>query len=617
MKLFTLSLLALSTLCYPSTSAAYKQIARRDISKSWDSIQARHLSPAYPQGGLRKRHPGSRILQKDASLDFVDHTGHLTTRSDEPVFVTTLNVRSQHPILLLEDLEVGIHDVTCSESEIKLSFVNLDFMEEASRELMNATEFVAVSSHFECNEDEQRAPHMVTKVTVDKENSCILLSRTDTLWEDAFHTIDVSFSRKRQGSIVRRSQKPNSIRRKNEIPTASPSTMTTAMQFPAAPTSGAGLSENAPSRINVSHKDKKLVPPELPGVSLLGLPEGITLSCKDCTVKGGVELSTGSFTLRGPDEEEHGLEAAAAFIDHGEVALDVSGLFSRIELELALDAGLDLLNFSVPMPSIPLTPFAIPGVVQFGAIFTPQVSVSVQLSQPMNFSYGVDISVPKDSSFNININSVGNSTLKGFESTTFTEVPFQSSHGITDLTFSIGFSPEILFGVASRSGAISGGAGVTFNVPKASVKVSQLDGVDEKCEKVAQAPGTEEDKNKEVDGFFDSLIGNFTNVVPKLDFSIVPFVELQIDLPNYSFVRHQETTATATEYSLPTACLAFDKSMNSYGPPSQVLSTEAADSTGTALPEDRKQSAAGRVSMGSGWISLFVLMVVAAMFSTM
>ncbi|KAF3481169.1 uncharacterized protein GIQ15_03928 [Arthroderma uncinatum] len=608
MKLFSLSLLAISAFCYPSTSAAYKQTSTKDVVNSWESVQARHLSPAYPQGGLRKRRPGS-ILQKEASLDFVDHTAHLTARSNDPVFVTNLNVGSQHPILLLEDLEDGLHDISCSESGIKLSFDSAEYMEAVSEELMGIGEFVAISSHLDCNEDEQRAPHMITKVTVDKANNTITLSRTDTRWEDALSTIDVSFSRKRQSNVVRRSQKPNnSIKRRYESSTAS---STPTMQFPSVPS----YAPNYPTtnKINVSYKNKTLVPPGIPGASLIGLPEGITLSCKDCTLSGGLELSDGSFRL---NRSKTDIGSTLQFIAEGEVALDVSGIFARMELELALDAGKELLNFSAPFPSIPLTPFAVPGIVQFGAIFTPQVSVSVTLSQPMNFSYGLEVLVPKDSSFNINLNEIKNSTAEGFEYTKFTEIPFQSSHGITDLTFAVSFSPQILLGIGSPTGQLKGGAGVTFNMPHASVKLSQLDGVDENCETVAQVPGNQEGKKKEGGSLLDSLVGNFTNVVPKLDFSVVPFIELGIRLPNLDVVRYQETTVAATQYSLPTACLAFDKRMSTYGAPSQVLATTTAGSTGTALP-DKKKAAAVQVSMTSGWISLYACLAVAAIFTAL
>lgn len=54
-----------------------------------------------------------------------------------------------------------------------------------------------------------------------------------------------------------------------------------------------------------------------------------------------------------------GANATLAFIDHGEVQLDVNGFHAHIELELSFDASVDLLNFSIPLPSIPITPFAV------------------------------------------------------------------------------------------------------------------------------------------------------------------------------------------------------------------------------------------------------------------
>ncbi|KAM5458613.1 hypothetical protein McanCB49686_002214 [Microsporum canis] len=604
-------MLLIAAFSYPSASASSSQLSRRNALNSWSSVQARHLAPAYPHSGLRKRQPGG-LLRKEANLDFVDHAAHLSARSNEPVLVTNLDLRSKYPTLSLEDLEDGLIDVTCFESGIKLTFSSPEYMEGVKRELAGTTEFVAISSHWGCNEDEERAPHMVTNVTVDKEENSITLSRKDVQWKEAFHTINVSFSHKRSNSVVRRSQRPaNPIRRRSRTPGTSSSSTPTVPEtvFPPVPTSEARFN-NGSAKIDVSHKNKQLVPPELPGVSLLGLPEGITLSCKECSINGALELSAGSFSM-GDDEDDSGLLSALAFINEGKVEIELSSLFARVELELALEAGQELLNFTVPMPSVPLSPFAIPGVVLFGAIFTPQVSVAVTLSNPVNFTYGVDVSVPEDSGFSLNFGDLSNSTIKGLEYTTFTEIPFQSSKGVTDLTFSVSFSPEILFGVESPTGIIKGGAGVTFNVPQASVKVSQLHGVDERCEKVTKPPEIENDTDKH--DFVDILIGDFVNIEPSFGFEVVPFVELQLKLPRNEALHYQKLTATSTEFSLPTACLAFDEKVSTYGAPTQVLATSTAEPTATA--SETKKAAAGRVSMANVWTLLCLSVLAAAMFN--
>lgn len=159
MKISVSSFLAFSTLIYHSTLATTLKPSRKDTLESWNSVQARHLSPAYPHGGLRKRQLG-KMLRNEARLDFVDHFTHVTARSNDPVLYATLNMRSNHPVLSIEDLEDGLVDVTCSEEGIKLTFSTSQYMEQVSKELGNTDEFVAISSHWGCNEKEERAPHM-------------------------------------------------------------------------------------------------------------------------------------------------------------------------------------------------------------------------------------------------------------------------------------------------------------------------------------------------------------------------------------------------------------------------------------------------------------------------
>ncbi|DAA74084.1 TPA_exp: putative GPI anchored protein [Trichophyton benhamiae CBS 112371] len=609
MKISVSSFLAFSTLIYHSTLATTLKPSRKDTLESWNSVQARHLSPAYPHGGLRKRQPG-KILGNEARLDFVDHFTHVTARSNDPVLYATLNMRSNHPVLSIEDLEDGLVDVTCSEEGIKLTFSTSQYMEQVSKELGNTDEFVAISSHWGCNEKEERAPHMITGITVNKDENSVLLSRKDVQWKEAFHSIDVSFSHKKSSSVVRRSQKPvNPNRRRSgtRTPEESPTSTVRDVVFPGVPSNIPYLKDGG-GRISVNHKGRKLVPLDSDITNILGLPEGVTLSCKECSINGDVVLSTGSFSITSTDDS--GLVSTLAFISEGRVDIELSRVFARMELELALEAGKELLNFTVPMPSAPLSPFTIPQVVDFGAILVPQVSVEVALSKPLNLTYGVDISVPEDSFISLNFGSPANSTIKGLQHTTFTEIPFQSPQAITDLTFSVSFSPEILFGLRSPTGIISGGAGVAFNMPQASVKVSQLDDVNEVCEKIPHAPGIEDDMTKK-----DSLFGNFTRVEPSLEFNVIPFIEMQLDLPRGEVLQQLEATVTSTQLSLPTACLAFDQKMSTYGAPTQVLATSTAGPTATA--SEAKKGAAGRSGVANTWSVLCISVLVSAVFIAM
>ncbi|EGE08948.1 hypothetical protein TEQG_07903 [Trichophyton equinum CBS 127.97] len=569
MKIPVSSLLAFSTLLCHSTLATTLKPSRKDVLESWDSVQARHLSPAYPHGGLRKRQPG-KILRNEANLDFVDHFTHVTARSNDSVLYATLNMRSNHPVLPIEDLEDGLVNVTCSEEGIKLTF----------------------------------STSQITDITINKDENSVLLSRKDVQWKEAFHRIDVPFSHKRSSSVVRRSQKPvNPSRRRSDTlkPEESPTPTGHDIVFPGVPSNIPYLQDGG-GRISVNHKDRKLVPLDSDISNILGLPEGVTLSCKECRITGDVVLSTGSFPITTTDDS--GLVSTIAFIREGQVDIELNRIFARMELELALEAGKELLNFTVPMPSVPLSPFTVSGGVLSPCLFEANFFSGV-VSKPLNFSYGVDISAPEDSFISLNFGSPANSTIEGLQHTTFTEISFQSPQAITDLTFSVSFTPEILHGMRSPTGIISGGAGVAFNMPQASVKVSQLDDVNEACEKIPHAPGTEDDMTKK-----GSLFGNFTHVEPSLEFNAVPFIEMQLDLPRREVLRQLEATVTSTQFSLPTACLAFDQKMGTYGAPTQVLATSTSEPTATA--SEAKKGAAGRTSVANTWTVLCISVLVAA-----
>lgn len=78
-------------------------------------------------------------------------------------------------------------------------------------------------------------------------------------------------------------------------------------------------------------------------------------------INGDVMLSTGSFPITTTDDS--GLVSTIAFIREGQVDIELNRIFARMELELALEAGKELLNFTVPMPSVPLSPFTVSGGV--------------------------------------------------------------------------------------------------------------------------------------------------------------------------------------------------------------------------------------------------------------
>jgi hypothetical protein len=92
-------------------------------------------------------------------------------------------------------------------------------------------------------------------------------------------------------------------------------------------------------------------------------PEGVTLSCKNCTLEGSVEISQGSFNLGSTDDGDNSIVAAIqdtiGFFQNGSLQVTVNDLFAHIELAAKFDLSERPVEFSVPLPAIPFTPFAV------------------------------------------------------------------------------------------------------------------------------------------------------------------------------------------------------------------------------------------------------------------
>lgn len=72
-----------------------------------------------------------------------------------------------------------------------------------------------------------------------------------------------------------------------------------------------------------------------------------------------MELSQGSFRLEDPDNPFELLNNTIQYFQHGVVQVDVENLFAHIELATNLDLAANALQFSVPLPDIPITPFMV------------------------------------------------------------------------------------------------------------------------------------------------------------------------------------------------------------------------------------------------------------------
>jgi hypothetical protein len=124
------------------------------VSFNLSAPAARQLSAASVLSGLRERTSRLSILKHEANFDFFD-----AASLDDSVFTANVLVRSERPILILEDLESDLETISCSASSIDFTIASPGRMADVSGQLKQISDFIAVTSHLSCNEPDQRAPH--------------------------------------------------------------------------------------------------------------------------------------------------------------------------------------------------------------------------------------------------------------------------------------------------------------------------------------------------------------------------------------------------------------------------------------------------------------------------
>jgi hypothetical protein len=104
---------------------------------------------------------------------------------------------------------------------------------------------------------------------------------------------------------------------------------------------------------------------------------------------------------------------------------------------------------------------------------------------------------------------------------------------------------------------VTGGIGGFLDLPQLSVNITQLNNVDQKCEKATSSPG---------------IMGNFINIVPTVDLEVGVLAELEAEAYQVS----TQAVLASTQYALPTACVDFDAKAGTY---SAANSTSSAGKT--------------------------------------
>ncbi|OJJ33799.1 hypothetical protein ASPWEDRAFT_545139 [Aspergillus wentii DTO 134E9] len=228
--------------------------------------QARQLSAATStsHSKLKARTTISEVLASKASFDYI----HENDDNTETVFATTLNVESKQPILVLEDVEPWVEDISCSESQIRLAFSSFKDIETFYYSLDALRDFVIVTAHEGCDLDGERATHRVIGVRLD--NNDLIVLKQPLAWQEAFHSTQVSFSRRHKSEIKKRSN-VFAKRQQEESPSTTKvmtgSGATPTVTFPAVSSATSELPSSATGSLDKSIVDQVIFPPKGPVVN--------------------------------------------------------------------------------------------------------------------------------------------------------------------------------------------------------------------------------------------------------------------------------------------------------------------------------------------------------------
>ncbi|KAL5343480.1 hypothetical protein BJX70DRAFT_408255 [Aspergillus crustosus] len=579
MRVFLVASFLLSLVLVQATNPGHKQQTR-----TLSFPEPNRLSAAILSSKLTAR--GEHIfplLNREASFDYV-----ADVVENEPVFATTLNVESQWPILTLEDWDIVLNSVACTESQMGFSFASVAAEEDFERTIRDTPDFIIVTSHEDCDLEGERSAHRVSSVNVLK-NHTVVLEKTRIAWHDAFSSTKVSFTRRHPSQIQRRDH--TVVRRQH----------TSTGPFPPAPTEADGLNTSAEASFNRNYIDREIYPVDLPGADEMLPQYPVIVRCKTCAIRGEIQLSQGQFNI----EEEDSLfdiDEAYDFFTEGAIELLVKEFSSEIELDFELASEGPLIELAVELPAIGLTPFQIAGVVTFGPQIVPEFIITADLEGDIGFSYGFNVTVPDYSRILINMTTFNQSEITGFENTTFTPLPFEASTEVTSIELGIAFRPKFLLGISSGIDVldvdIDGGIGAFVSLPSLSLNVSHLTDVTESCD---DAVGT------------DDIFGNATLLVPSVEFDmgIIAGFDVRImDFPNIA--RETAPVLASTSWDLPTACVSFK-------PEVRVTSTSGVlaslDTIGNdSDSEEDNDNAAGLRGRSTALLCVMILLAVAAGF---
>jgi hypothetical protein len=149
------------------------------------------------------------------------------------------------------------------------------------------------------------------------------------------------------------------------------------------------------------------------------------------------------------------------------------------------------------------------------------------------------------------------STMTGFDGTTVTAIPLNSSLEAVNLNVSVAFRPEILFGLNMKTNLATMTAGIFIDLPRLSTRIQPLSGVNQNCTVV--------DKVEPLERKVLDTLGNMTSITSELGVG----VGLQYTLSSTLTSNNVGDEFALPKIALPAmqpACLVYDKANKTFVP---------------------------------------------------
>ncbi|KAG9234705.1 hypothetical protein BJ875DRAFT_534596 [Amylocarpus encephaloides] len=477
------------------------------------------------------------------------------------------------------------HDCSHQYAEVSVEFFEQQSLEAIRPSWDNLGPFLIVSSHPGCNADGERAPHLVSRIHYDNEKATATFSVKPIQWKQAYNTMTVKFGSSPGQYAATSFRTHEGLRRR--AGTAS----STVSPPPAATSHSATL--NLTNPLNSGQR----LDPNLELFSYTSPPgvvtESATVSCKNCSLSGTIDIIEGEFTINNSDVPLVG--DLIDFVEGGFFQIVANNMAAHIEMDAKLNLVVEK-SFNKSLGEYGVPGFSVPGVATIGPFFRPVLLSSIKLESELSFTYGFDLKVPNNSSMTLNIGNITESKIQGFKNANVTALPFQATSPTISLTLGAGIRGELDLGISLGEIAPAGArleVGAFLDLPKLGVTISTAPDLDEHCDAVIANATSLSTLSGLIPQKFPSLISIKAVVIVDIGVKAAA----AIDVPVLQDLEAEaEKVLVGTRFPLPTACLSFDSSKKALVKPTTSAtstSTRGNLPTGTGAVSPESSSAPG------------------------